>query len=689
MLAQSLVIEVTGGGEGVASCSSLEVVTPSIPPSMWGNIEWFKDGISTGQFGIAFNTLLPGQHYAVYTSGGSSITSNSVNIVAHTPLILTLVPDENLRYINLSATNCGNDPLFLTKTNSHSYTQVHWYRNGDLYDFGTSFTGIEIVKDGLYQVQANGPCGVESSDKQVNYADATELTTSPCNYNTRFQSGGSIASGQISNEIIGGDLYITGNPVLLVESIFMLNNARIIINPGAKLVVDQAVIYSMDGWYGFVLNGGEFEISDEVRIYDAQVGILSLNNGILDAEAASVYEMWDNITHIAADNSVIKIGNGLFKNIKNQAISHPDYTTFTPKHKNMIYLQHSSVEEIHHSVFDQRDDNVQGAPNTFSAIELVDCPSSVVGSCDFLDNLIYGVYSENCTDISVNHNHFGASYTEPINGIPFNDPGLERAISFNQSSNTTSHFNTIRSSESGIEFYYNGTQSYGSIISDCDVYGSESGIIIAPDINPLLNSDPNLNTSTTPIQLDVVCNRLHYLDYGIVGSGVKTDFLTNLNEEPSISYSNCQHWKIIWRNTSSTPIDYSYYGTDYPDPFSNTGPNVLLDAVNINTNVNHIWTTSATSSACLPGWTQYKEIPIIPENPHNVRIYPNPFNTILHIESFDTPVSFVELFNLSGQLVVSGTSPNQLLVASIPPGFYQLKISFTNEKSEFFKVVRQ
>jgi hypothetical protein len=36
---------------------------------MWGNIEWFKDGISTGQFGIAFNTLLPGQHYAVYTSG--------------------------------------------------------------------------------------------------------------------------------------------------------------------------------------------------------------------------------------------------------------------------------------------------------------------------------------------------------------------------------------------------------------------------------------------------------------------------------------------------------------------------------------------------------------------------------------------------------------------------------------------
>lgn len=68
---------------------------------------------------------------------------------------------------------------------------------------------------------------------------------------------------------------------------------------------------------------------------------------------------------------------------------------------------------------------------------------------------------------------------------------------------------------------------YNTYFNEIEIWNTgegndRAGIIIAPDVNPLTNSNPSLNASTTPLKVDISCSKIENCDYGIVGIGQKT-----------------------------------------------------------------------------------------------------------------------------------------------------------------------
>jgi len=72
-----------------------------------------------------------------------------------------------------------------------------------------------------------------------------------------------------------------------------------------------------------------------------------------------------------------------------------------------------------------------------------------------------------------------------------------------------------------------------------------------------------------------------------------------------------------------------------------------------------------------------------------LRVYPNPFENVLHIEGMEGSYS-LQLFNAMGQQVYHQSSTQGPLVLDVPPGFYFAHITqATTGKRYFTRVVRK
>ena len=73
-----------------------------------------------------------------------------------------------------------------------------------------------------------------------------------------------------------------------------------------------------------------------------------------------------------------------------------------------------------------------------------------------------------------------------------------------------------------------------------------------------------------------------------------------------------------------------------------------------------------------------------------VRVYPNPFEYQIHIETTNNDqITGVNLYNLNGKLLISGlTASGFLNTTSIPPGIYIVEISLNNTMEVFEKIVK-
>jgi hypothetical protein len=68
-------------------------------------------------------------------------------------------------------------------------------------------------------------------------------------------------------------------------------------------------------------------------------------------------------------------------------------------------------------------------------------------------------------------------------------------------------------------------------------------------------------------------------------------------------------------------------------------------------------------------------------------IYPNPVKDVINIVSDDKPDS-VALYDMTGKLVLSGTTTQKINAASLKKGVYMMQISFDN-KTEKIKIIKE
>ena len=68
------------------------------------------------------------------------------------------------------------------------------------------------------------------------------------------------------------------------------------------------------------------------------------------------------------------------------------------------------------------------------------------------------------------------------------------------------------------------------------------------------------------------------------------------------------------------------------------------------------------------------------DNNQYIKIYPNPANVILNIESKGIESLVVEIFNINGKKVKSNEVKNSLLISDLPNGVYIVRIKGKNGK---------
>jgi hypothetical protein len=395
----------------------------------------------------------------------------------------------------------------------------------------------------------------------------------------------------------------------------------------------------------------------------------------------------------------------------------------------MVYASHSTLSDITNCTFDQRDDNQPGTPIDVTALEFNDVSIGQTNGLDILDNFEYGIYGTDCDELHIGHLHFGSEYINVFHPTHFYDVASPRSLNgiyLKECTNIIIAGATIQAENTGIQFYLDmgssvvpsptPTSTSLSTINSCEItlHGSigrqTAGIIIAPDENPLTNTNPSVNSSTIPIKLDIECTRIQGWQYGIVGSGIKTDWVSTVGylgtpapNDPAIEFTSIQEWPIIWSEnitwTSSNQMKY-YTASPYTDPLievSSAPSFPVLDGTTIangNYNITPMFdgpfdgpaVTATNGVQCLPSWVRYKKDPLSIDDlkKTNVSAYPNPFRNNLNLSLNGKSIDLLEVYNSLGERVTSFASPTnevELSTESWTSGVYFIILTGTNERS--------
>jgi len=682
------IVAAEGGTVAVVGCTDILVTNSFVPnPSI---IEWWNDHdnnpataaipVQTG--GTAYSPTAPG-HYSV-TFPWYPDTSNNVESVVHTPISMTQFPTGNITNSQTSI-GCSNlvpgqlTPNYMADI---EYSNPVWTRNLSI--LSTSSFIDELWRPGFYTLTVDGPCGQEIIPHNVDFECDNNVLSTNCNDNRTYEFGGTLSSSSIfTDAVIGQTLIINGNCVL-GGHMKMEQDAIILVTPGSKLTLDGAVFSSCGTWKGIVVNGGELDFIGipsaglPAKIYDAEVGITILNSPSKFIVQKAEFE--DNGVHIAASNSDFDIQECIFNSLKDIP-NNNSYASFLNDKRTsnpMFYAVGSTISYMDSVRFDQRDDNLPGTPNTTTAIELNNTTLGANARIKILDNFVNGIYAYDCDKLHIKGTKFGSEYINNYLDYVPNQPLSENGIILTNCTNTILNGITLKPQNTGIQFYLNqiysisdpsgppappdNIKSYFSGIT-IDMQGGgqdEAGIIIAPDVNPLSNTDPTLNTNATRLNLDIFCSRISNCKYGIVGSGRKTDWVMPTpggssppgDYDPSIAFNSNSDWNIVWsENITPAPANQMKYysASPYSNPlikFSNANSYPVLDGTTISTNN---YTTSgavgpfvkltsvpiADGVYCQPTWLSYKRDPVNINkiNAQSViKAYPNPFYNELTLD---------------------------------------------------------
>ena len=84
----------------------------------------------------------------------------------------------------------------------------------------------------------------------------------------------------------------------------------------------------------------------------------------------------------------------------------------------------------------------------------------------------------------------------------------------------------------------------------------------------------------------------------------------------------------------------------------------------------------------------FKTLPEISKN-EIITIYPNPTESYINIESFETPIAII-IYNVLGEKVITKTNTNKIDVKDLESGIYIINItnSLGSINKKFVKIVR-
>lgn len=741
------VLAAESGEVAVLGCSNIIVMNSSIPNS--NSIEWWYDADNNPatpdvQVQIGGTSLLPSQQGFYYVKfPWHTDNSNSIESVSFTPLTLNseyLSPNNKLTpsLINPSpgrpwvqAPYCKIEPNY---TPGVEYSQHLWTRDQDIYS--SAIVLEKVRRSGDYALTVNGPCGVESPTENVPYeCDNAILSSSVYGYNTTFINGGSINTSLASDCIFGGTVTIVGS-IVLNAHYKMEQDAMIYVPSGSTLSLDGSIFNSCGTWKGIVVDGGQLNFTGAppvqlAHIYDAEVAITVLNSPSNFIVRNAVFE--GNGVHIASSNSNYGIEKCTFNSLAAIPNQNPYASFLTNKQTDnpMIYAEYTSLSAIIDCTFDQRDDNTFGSPNTTTAIELNNTTLNANGYIHVYDNFLYGIHATNSPGVYIKALRFGSPFISSLVDYHYNQPFSNHGVYLKNCKSALIGKATLRPSETGIQWYLNedlNPQQFATNFNEIDIYhvgvgNDRAGIIIAPDVNPLTNSNPGLNASTTPLKVDISCSKIENCDYGIIGSGKKTDWVMkqqwltgNYGEyDPSIEFVNNVHWNILWSenlnwdNTPHTgipPMKY-YYSNTYATPLysansaNSTRHTPLLDGTLIYYNNTGNRKSpfedilSMNGPFCTPSNRVFYKKDVasaptkVPED--KKQLYPNPFTHSLYIDLGEDEKAEVVVYNTLGKKITENLNATGLVYFNTQnwtSGIYFVTLTSTRGSSSY-KVIKQ
>ncbi len=728
-------IAAENGTVAVIGCTEIEVTNATIPnPAI---IEWWNDhdndpgtaALSVQTGGTIYLPTAIGHYFVTFPWHPDP--SNLVEAVVFSPIGITQFPSGNITNAQTGASACGPvpgqlNPTYMTGVN---YVNPIWTRNFNMFE--SDYNVDELWRPGDYTLKVEGPCGLETITHTVNFECDNNILNSSCGYDRTYEFGGTLSSSSIiTDAIIGQTLTLTGN-CIIGGHMKMEQDAIIVVTAGASLQLDGAVFTSCGTWKGIVVDGGSLVFTGTpsanlpAKIYDAEVGITIKNSSTSFIIQKAHFE--DNGVHLASKNSNFDIQECMFNSLKNipNNNSYASFLTGKQTSNPMFYAEGSTISYMDSVFFDHRDANQPGTLNTTTAMELNQTELGSNARIEIRDNFLNGIWAYDCEDLHIKGVRFGSIYVQSvINYVPL-QPYSENGIYMKECKNTILDGLTISASDIGVQNYIDppiisttGSGSHsrfgGLTISIAGTLpeADRVGIILAPEENPLHNTNPAINNNSMPMNVDIFCSRISDGTYGILGSGKKTDWvmpspgsgLPPGNYDPSIEFNNISDWKIIWSENVAwnvIPKMRYYTASPYSNPLvSSTTPSLLLDGTSTNNNNfrlspnNEPFLTAiaATGVFCQPTWISYKRNPInINQINTNSAIiaYPNPFNNELSLD-LSSPAS-IKVTNVLGKQILKLNTNNSIAkinTTNWSTGIYFITIT-THIGIETIQVVKQ
>jgi len=589
---------------------------------------------------------------------GSNTTINSFNLSGNTNL--TCVEVDDVAYSTTNWTAINDASVYST----NCYTPPTTYVPDDNFEQALITLGYDTVLDD-YVLTANitGITSLEIYSEDISdltgIEDFVALEELRCNNNN-------ISSLDVSNNTLLENLYCNDNPM---TSLIVSNN----------------------------------QLIKDLKCYNTNISTLDLSNN----PALEILECYDtslNVIDVSA-NPLLKMlrcqnnSNLTYLNIKNG--NNTNITTFIAN--NNPSLTCVQVDDVTFSTnnWTSIPDAALYSENCFLEI------STYIPDDEFENALINLGYDTVLDDYVATANISGVTSLN-LNHKNISDlTGIEDFVALEELRCSATNISSLDLSSNTALSYLS---CYGTLLENLDVSNntlleyldcSYNDLLISVDASDLtaltyvncsyselLNS---INLSYTNSIETLYCNNTVLTSLGIPSSLIN---LRAMNTPLSnIAFSNSPALEEIkCGNTALTVVDLSSNASLISISLYNNNLTELNVKNGANTNINYFNTIGNPNLSCIEvddanysttNWESIDNASVFSEDCSNLSVdqpslnefilYPNPATDVVHITSTN-PVTGIELYNLTGKLVLKTTNTNQINVSSLHSGFYLITV---------------
>ncbi len=726
------------------TCNS--TFTLNFTPSAGYSVDWYE----CDQYGANGSFLNSGTSSTVSPSSTSSqnfyyyyVCTDVFTNATCTSAVIDVRFDMNL---NIWSNNGTTLPATLfANPSSPIYSAHQWYRNGQRI-FGAVLSIYYATLPGEYYMTCTSSCGASTSNAitfcsiGITYSNKTFTGSTTHSNTTLVLDGTIIINPGATLNINNCDVYMTAGSEIIARSA----GGGVY---GGNLILSNSKIMGCGKWGGIYAEGGIANNApnnsssarvtlSHSEIHDAYIGLFADNNAILAID----YTLFENnFIHIdlrkfGGSFSACPINHGWIGN--NFDFSHNTFNylmeippSFSPtnlpsppknnSYRKQVYIDYGNTIKLSNSIFNcynwgTQDQNAVEVYTVYGT--LCNVKGFEIDSCtfngDFNDAMMFtnvkNLYINN-TNISGDVNHgievFGGDHVYVSSNIIHNSSNSYGGLSganVSQVNNFQFHRNDVQHFVKGIEYYNVGNNNSGSIDSNtfkCDKYG----IVVAPECDPTdANCTTNSNNYSNTRYLDLLCNRIFYCNWGIVGVGnLKTQIkngkewqtsFDNINNTYSTTSTNAD---VAWYNSGGLQIVIYNLINTYPLQW--VGGSLNLDGHSVSSGTNLVdeklggvpATTYRTSSLtpCITSPSMKDSfataIAAVMQQTNTINIYPNPADEYIVLENnFESAVGF-SLVDMTGKQVLTGCVKGKLFsqvdISNLPQGCYLIRIyGYTN-----------